>query len=312
MALVTAFGALLAVVFDPIFGLPIAGAALAGLVFGRRPGLSLLVGLVTGVGAGLLDVALRQLLGGDKPATAEGLAIVTIAAASLLMAGPLTASLMKRLPAVGTTTVVAAALAGLNVAELWIYAQQVGQSVGGYSRQMFGEVAAQVGLAEEMVEAAVRLWPGAVVVESGLIAVVVVTAVGLIGSRVGVPLRRYPPLADFDLDARMALLPITALALLAAAGFMAQHSAWLEAVGVNVLVVARFVFFVQGAAVFAGLYRRANVSPMMRGFGFVLLGVTELFAPVVSLTGLADLWINIRRLPRDGNVGETKAPSGVD
>lgn len=312
LAFAAAFGAMLAVVFDPTFGLPIAGAALAGLAFGGRPRLSLLIGLVSGVAAGVLDVAMRVLLTGDRPPMAESLAVIGIVVGSVLVAGPLTASLMKRVSAARTTITVTSLLAGLSAAELWLYAQHAGQSVGEYSRQMFGEVAAQAGLAEEMVETAVRLWPGALVVQSGLIAIVVVMVVGLAGRRVGVELRRFPPLADFDLDARAALLPIVAVALMAAARLSGQGDTWLETAGVNVLMVARFVFFVQGVAVFAGLYRKANVSRTMRGFGFVVLGVTELFVPAVSLTGLADVWINIRRLSRDGIVGEPKAPSGVD
>jgi len=81
----------------------------------------------------------------------------------------------------------------------------------------------------------------------------------------------------------------------------------------NLLVVARMVFLLQGIAVFAGLYRRANVSRPVRVLGFALLGATEMMIPAVSLTGLADIWLNLRRLPRDGVTPESPSgPPGIE
>jgi hypothetical protein len=51
----------------------------------------------------------------------------------------------------------------------------------------------------------------------------------------------------------------------------------------------------------------------MRVLGFVLLAVTEALVPLVSIIGLADVWLNLRRLPRDGSpTGPVEALSGTD
>jgi uncharacterized protein YybS (DUF2232 family) len=68
----------------------------------------------------------------------------------------------------------------------------------------------------------------------------------------------------------------------------------------------RWVLFAQGVAVFAGLYERVKVSKAGRAFGYATLAITEAFLPLVSLTGLVDVWLNFRKLPRDGRTDESR------
>jgi hypothetical protein len=73
------------------------------------------------------------------------------------------------------------------------------------------------------------------------------------------------------------------------------------------------VFFLQGVAVFAALYERAKIGRPARSLGYVVLGVTEMLLPLVSLTGFADVWLNLRRLPREKHPDEAvEAPSDTD
>jgi uncharacterized protein YybS (DUF2232 family) len=76
-------------------------------------------------------------------------------------------------------------------------------------------------------------------------------------------------------------------------------------VGENALRITQWVLFLQGIAVFAALYRKVGLGRLSRTFGFILLGVTEAFVPLVSMTGLIDMWVNVRKLPRDGQSGGT-------
>ena len=95
----------------------------------------------------------------------------------------------------------------------------------------------------------------------------------------------------------------------------AAAAAWLlfggegEAALLSVLLVLLLPVFLQGIAVFAGLYERAKFARPVRMLGFVVLGVTEMFVPAVSLTGLADMWLNLRRLPRDGVAPRRPGPT---
>jgi hypothetical protein len=62
----------------------------------------------------------------------------------------------------------------------------------------------------------------------------------------------------------------------------------------------RPLLFLQGVAVFASLYRRMGAGKIAKTVGLVLLTLTELLIPFpsVSVVGLADLFANLRRLPR--------------
>lgn len=317
LALVAIAGALSTVLIHPMIGLPIAGTALAGLAFGGRPALSAFTGLVGGVLTGLLAsatlyVVVFPLVG--VPVTARAPFVYTaLVVASLLLVGPVTAALMKCRPAVETTVIVTSILTTMQVTALASLAAGAGQSVGGYIEAAVSSVATQAGMGDEFVKVAVSMWPGALATLNGFTAILAVAGIGVMGARFGVALRRIPPLMTLDLDVRMVVLPITAIALLAAGRLPLEVAPTLGIVGNNLLVLARWVFFLQGVAVFAGLYERAKLARPVRIMGFVLLGVTEAFAPAVSLTGLADMWLNLRRLPRDasasGRIGAT--PDGV-
>jgi hypothetical protein len=70
----------------------------------------------------------------------------------------------------------------------------------------------------------------------------------------------------------------------------------------------------QGIAVFAGVYQRVGLGRFSRSLGYMLLGVAEVLLPLVSLTGLADVWVNFRRLPREkvADGGPVEADTGRD
>jgi hypothetical protein len=301
LTLVALLGALSAVLVDPVIGLPVAGAALAGLTFGGRTPVSVVVALTGGaIAGGVLYGAVVPLAGSTVPAS-EPYVFTALLVASLLAVGPVAAAVMRRRSALETMAGLTVVLSALSIAELAFYAMEAQQSLDAYMQAAVQGLMGSAGISDEVLKTIVSMWPGAIVTVNALTAVLVVLAVGFVGARLGVALRRMPPLAVLDLDARMAILPIVAIALLAAGRLPVSFAPTLDIVGKNLLMVARMVFFLQGVAVFAGLYERAKFSRPARIAGFVLLGVTEAFAPAVSLTGLADIWLNLRRLPRDGS-----------
>lgn len=315
LVLVVLAGAALAPAVHPVIGLPVAGSALAALLLSDRR-LSAVVAIVLGAGlasaiaAGSMYTVGVPLVGVDLPTFAP-YAFATLMVISLSIAGPVTAWLLQRRPALETIAVLAVLLAGAQVAVLSALAAGVGSSLGAYAASATGSLATEAGLSGELAETLVGMWPSALVTTAGFAAMLAVLGVGLAGARQGRSLNRIPALPTLDLDPKTVLLPIGAVALLAVGRW--SGSTTVENVGANVLVVARWVFFLQGISVFAGLYQKAKVTRPIRIAGFVFLGITEAFAPLVSLTGLADVWLNIRRLPREGSMpGEPKATSGVD
>lgn len=285
-------GALAAVFLHPVIGLPVAGAALAGLAFRAPAAVSAVVAVVAGSAVGLMAGAgdaitiVLPMVGVALPLRAPYV-FAGLMAASLVLVGPVAAQSMRRRGSVSTAVAVTVGLSAVQLAALALIAE---------SR-----------------EAIVSLWPSLMVVTNGLVAVGVVVAIGMMAKRMGVSLGPVQQLAGFDLDPRAVLAPILALALLAAERLAIDGAPALGVIGLNVLSVARWVFFLQGMAVFAALFGRLKTGRPARIFGYVLLGIAESQLWLGSVLGLADIWLNLRRLPRDGARPEPiEAPSGTD
>lgn len=300
----TIVGAVLVVLVHPVVGLPVAASAMGSLwVRGRR-----LVAVASAMAGGAVATALSSvfayvlfvpLMG--VPVT-ERVPYVHFAwlTVSLLVCGILTVGLLRRLGALSVVGIVAAVLSAVELIAVASLASGAGLSITEYVTAATREMTALAGMADELVDAFVEGWPALLVTLSGAASLFAVVTVAGSASRFDPRVRRFPALADVDLDPKMVLLAIAAVGALAAGRLVAGTAPVVEQAGMNLLVVARMVFLLQGVAVFAGLYRKAGVSRPIRFLGFAILGVTEMLFPAVSLTGLADIWLNLRRLPRDG------------
>lgn len=300
-ALAALAGAHVALAFPPV-GLPLAAAALAWVYVRRGP---------------VAAVALAVLAGSST--VARDLVGPLYVTPWLLVAGPGTAAMLKRRrfeTVVLVATVVigavwavmiagAAAAQGTDVASM--FRQSVQQAA---SQGLFGADASSVQARQqidELVATIVRVMPSVLAFLAGVTAVASVGAVVATMRRAGVEVPTVPPLAEFDLDPRVVWALIGALVLIAADKFSGGwHDGILAAVGENVLLTMRWVLFAQGIAVFAGLYERSRMSRAGRAFGYAALAITEAVLPLVSLTGLVDIWLNLRKLPRDGGAGPAR------
>jgi uncharacterized protein YybS (DUF2232 family) len=135
----------------------------------------------------------------------------------------------------------------------------------------------------------------------GLSTLVSIPFVARAGRALGQPVKSYGPLADADLTFHLVWPVILGLGLTALGTMWTQVPAWLLIAGDNVLRIARALLFIQGAAVFAALYRKMKAGRVTRVIGFVLLALTELFVPSVSVVGAVDLFANLRKIPRAGS-----------
>lgn len=310
-------GALLVVLVHPMVGLPVAAGALVSLVLQRRTGLAVVAAIAGGIAATALSslstyTLFVPLMG--VPVTARVPYVhVAWVTASLLVAGVLTPWLLRRITALQATGIIALALSTVEVAALASLASGAGMDLSAYVTAGAQEMVTLAGMADMYGEIFATSWVAMLVVMNMLAALFVVVVSGVSGSRLDPRVNAFPALADVDLDPRVALLAIVTVALLAVGRLTAVSMPAIEQTGMNLLVVVRMVFLLQGLAVFAGLYRRANVSRPVRALGFVLLGATEMMIPAVSLTGLADIWLNLRRLPRDGATpAAPSGPSGIE
>ncbi len=300
----------------PMVGVPLAAGALAWLAYRRR----MIVAVVVAIAAGLA-------LWPVDPAA------VLYVSPWLIVAGPLSVLLLRRWRMTSVVLTVTAVLAGVMLGGIWYaaaandlglqaYVAEIVESATGPATETAIEAGQPETEVREQIEAVEELflsyWPSMVLVVSGITALLSVAVVAVVALRSGQRVRAPLSLQRFDLSPHTAWGVIAALVLMAAARFGGEGFELVGTLGENILLIMRWVFFVQGVAVFAGLYERAGFSRASRAIGFVVLGVTEALLPLVSLTGLADLWVNVRKLPRDGSAedgggnGPISAAAGHD
>lgn len=302
---ISLFGAYVSV-WVPFLGVPIAASALAWLWYQGRKLPAVIIAVVCGAATFVSDLA--------------GPIYVTL---WLLVAGPLVAVMLRRRSLTSVVLVVTLLMSGVWIGLLTGAAAYEGKSVQGLIgslvktatepalRQVVGtdqgaeETRKQI---EGMAETFTRMWPAVFVIVSFLTSLFSVSAVTAVAKTSGVNVNGPPDLAGLDMSPHVVWGLIVGGSMLAADKFLGSWNGGILGIaGENLLSVARWVLFVQGVAVFAGLYRRAGFSRLSRSLGYVLLGITEMLLPLVSLTGLVDLFVNVRKLPRNGVVGPTIA-----
>ncbi len=152
-------------------------------------------------------------------------------------------------------------------------------------------------------------WPSAYFQSAVIIGVLVVVAIVWAARRVERPLA-VPPLSRLDLTPHVLWVFVVGLLLLAASYASFAGSSVLGVVGLNLVLCARTLFFLQGFSVAAGVLDRAGVGLGGRIFALAVLAVLDALTLVISFTGLLDFWVNFRRLPREGAAPTVAEPDG--
>jgi hypothetical protein len=293
----------------PFVGMPAAGLALAWLQYRVGRTAQIAVALVAAATATAAYYSVDH----------EVLVAVLVAPV-LVAAGPLAVTLLRRVTALRAvavlTAIVLAAMLAFEVAQ----AASDGLTLQGKLRRdaelsrrlvlelVRGRTAAEVQrfrvAAAEASRQTLRQWPSTIAFIAGLAALLDVVAVGWIARRAGARVASLPPLSRVDVSGHFIWPVIAGLAALAFATWSASPEGTVGTVGLNLLLLVRPVMFLQGAGAITALYERAGVGRFGRAVGFALLVGIEALAPVptVSALGTADLFVNLRKLPRDGTL----------
>lgn len=292
------------VVASPPLGLPLCAVALSWMAYRRNAALAVVVAVVAGMIVGLPWPAM--------------MALTTIA---MLVVGPYASSAMRRRPAWLVVAVITAVTVAVTIGMLAVAAAAQGLTLWGLLQQylsQWGDILSQAGTQSGQTADAVRqqvdswkllvtqTWPAYLLITSAAGALLSVWGIGWVGRRAGQELHALPSLEKLDLSWHLTWGVIAGLGLLALAKYLGVTTGWLPTAAWNIMLVARAALFLQGMAVFSGLYRRAHIGWFGRTIGYLLLVITESITPVVvpiglvSITGLVDLWINVRKLPRRG------------
>ncbi len=143
---------------------------------------------------------------------------------------------------------------------------------------------------ERMAEFMRRVYPGMVVLVSGLL---LVAMTGLLNA-----LKQHhyripgPAFAEWK-------APEILVWFLIASGFVAiLMEGALQTVAMNLLVILLPVYFLQGLAVIDCFFRRKALSPLLRILGYIIVTLVNPLPMFVTGIGVFDLWIDFRK-PRE-------------
>lgn len=282
-----------------LIALPICAGALGTLVFNRP----LFYAVMIAVGATVLSALIspaRALMVGPT------LGAVIWASLDLRRADPL-----KIAGVLGLVT-----FAGF-VAWLAVDQALIGSSLLEYVREETTQVMAQL---EEMVERTAdaetrraidgilgpvemilfQIWPAVNLVLISLGAFFAVGIISRVGTRAGADVRRIPPLDRLDMSWHVVWPLIAALGLLVASVVTSMPETWWAALGRNLMVVSGALLALQGLAVAEAFLRKVKLHVVLRLIAYAALLWVGVLVPVLMVVGFADLWLNLRKLPRSG------------
>jgi uncharacterized protein YybS (DUF2232 family) len=279
----------------PYAGLPLAAFALGWLTYRFGPGPATVLALATSACVAILGPAL---LG---TAVLDALFV----AVSLLAVGPVTAVALRHRSALaiagGTAVVITMAFMAAPIGAQMLKDSLVTWRGFLTALSANGSVSNSAALKTAISNSLTQMtatWPAASLYTMGIGTAIGVPLVARAGRSLGIPVKGYGPLADVDMSFHLVWPAILGLGLTALGAFWHQAPALVNTVGENVLMIVRPVLFLQGAAVFAALYKRMGAGRVLKVVGLVLLVATEVFVPSVSILGGVDLFANLRKLPR--------------
>jgi hypothetical protein len=294
----------------PWFGLPLAAAGLAGLSYRGQLVLVVAVSSISVAGVGLLGATGLWSFG---PAD---LVYIAPAVAAVLFA--ITMLPRMDLQRVGAPLIALLTVAGVSAAAVIARADHstiTGEAAKAsalglvFVKQAMGSNATPDFLAQLKASAILMqqaIW-SSYFETAVFLAVLVIAAITWAARRVGRPLD-VPSLGAVDLTPHV-LWPL----VLGIFGLAASHAsfAWASLagiVGLNLVLCAHALLFVQGLSVSAGLLSRSRVGRGGRILALAALAALDAFTFVVSFAGLLDFWVNFRKLPREG---AAPAPGGT-
>jgi hypothetical protein len=287
-----------------VLGLPIAAAGVAGLAYRNRFA-SAAIAAVLGVAAAML-LSFLEAVQTATPADKLDPTLMVIAAAAYtapaIIAVICAAMMASRIDIQWAGLMLAAVLGTAS----GVYEYFVMRAQDITSGELIADTVKLIAVPgstsqqnADTVKLLVTLVPTVYFVSGLITAVVVIAAIRWAGRRSDRALR-IPMLGVLDLTPHVLWPFIGGAFSLAASYAPGAYASTLQAVGLNLVFSASFVFAVQGAGVVAGMLDRFEANRGTRVLawsGFVLVNFA---IPVASLVGLLDFWVNFRRLPRDG------------
>lgn len=85
---------------------------------------------------------------------------------------------------------------------------------------------------------------------------------------------------------------------IAAGGMSAVSMAPFRFSGVNLFLVASFIYFLQGLAIVSFFFQHRNISPFFRFLAYFLIAIQQMLMIAIAAVGLFNLWVDFRKYLR--------------
>ena len=85
---------------------------------------------------------------------------------------------------------------------------------------------------------------------------------------------------------------------IAAGGLGAVPVTPIRVVGVNILLVASLLYFLQGLAIVSFFFQHKNISPFFRFLAYFLIAIQQILMIAIAAVGFFNLWVDFRKYLR--------------
>ncbi len=145
-------------------------------------------------------------------------------------------------------------------------------------------------LAQQMADLLLLAYPGLIFTATGALLLLLVVFLARLSRG------DYPVPGTVFRDWKISEMMIWPLIL---AGFVVFFSHGLvQQIAVNLLIVLLPLYFLQGLAIVSSFFHRRNISPALRGLGYLMILFVAPIPYIVTGIGVFDLWVDFRK-PRN-------------
>ncbi len=68
--------------------------------------------------------------------------------------------------------------------------------------------------------------------------------------------------------------------------------------GINIFLIASFIYFLQGMAIVSFFFQTRNIPPFFRWVFYFFIAIQQMLMIAIAILGFADIWINFRKYSR--------------
>jgi hypothetical protein len=291
--LLCVLGGLVVGVFTPMACLLI-GWGCVVVASGRNVGTWALTFVASLVSAGVGSLV----VGSTAYADALLVCVVSVAVGYLLSVGKMTAGIGCIV--VGLLT---AAQLGVGAAEALLAGTDIATAYSQMANEYVQELGSVTGITADQTQLVITvvsyIWPSAYILSALAEFVCAYLGVQVGSSRCGEKSFQMPKLVDYDLP--LWLVGVFVGSLVALAAGVSLQGVWSQVllmVAINLIIALRFALMVQGFGVLAWLVQEKKPGALLTVIGTVVAVILEARFLVMSIVGLADVWINFRHLQR--------------